>query len=684
MTVTKGPPRRSSIDGQVGHNSNGNVIGQYIIYIGRLSLPLWVLLSIGSLLFTTNLGGYLYLIRGLETVIPRPQTGPMDSALNVLVASFGEQTAGRDGPITPFEDGTKLAHELVDRLERAREQAVALTWGDVEFRFVNEVIAGDKGARQEHAAALAAKYRADVVIYGHFTHSRHFLPEFFISPRLGGSAELVTRGEPSGQSEHSGASAFGSPIAVPSRRFMDWAERRATVMASLGLRFDALTNFLFGLALYKGGNYSDAITMLQESLALDGAWKDLRGKPSDIGKEVVYLWIGTAAVEHARIRADEDLLCPVSLLAADGSSGDAERCAEAAYKQALAINDTYARARIGEGNIWFQRAERAIQAEDSTAACAALDRAKELYTVALDEGQSRPEGAYVTAKAHLNLGLSHAHGFRHSCGEASLARKELTAAVEMFRAQAGLQDAPFLRYIGTSALYQIGLLDLKEGHPLSAAERFQEVIAATGPYEPGEDWWREVRWFALSQQGQAFLDADKLEEAAAAFQQVVGAHEESLFLNDYVAADAYHSLGVIHNLTARYEQAIAVLTEGISVLNQAANPDDPYVDSALWPMRLELGDAYFNSAAAHAERLDLALAQYQAVRNRFEPDRDSLSSREYYTLGMAYCRIGRAFVAKGDTAAATALAEQVTTIPRLQGYEQTCNELRHAGTYASY
>jgi tetratricopeptide (TPR) repeat protein len=672
----KGLLRGNVINGHVGQHSNGNVIGQYIIYIGKLSLPLWLLLSIASVVLSTNLGGTLLVMSGISQLLPQAPSGPMDSALNVLVTSFGEQTSSQEGPITPFEDGTKLAEELANKLTQAERETAAVAWGDVEFRAVDEVVVGDAGERQERAAELAQKYRADVVIYGHFSYSRQFLPEFFISPRLGGRGELVTT-EPAAKSENTGSSAFGGPIAIPSRRFMDWAERRAVVMASLGSRFDALTRFLFGLALYKGGSYSDAVTMLEASLALPEAWKDLRDRPSDSGKEVVYLWIGTAAVEHARVSPGARLACPAELIDTSAGPVDGERCAEAAYERALVINGIYARARIGKGNIWFQRAERAMSAEGKATACMALERAREGYDVALSEGHSRPDSAYVTAKAHLNLGLSHAHAFRLGCGEVSLARNELTAAIAIFRAQADTQDVPFLRYIGTSALYQLGLLDLQEGRPLDAIERFGEVVVATGPYEPGEDWWRDVRWFALSQQGQADLDTKDLDHAVDAYQQVIDAYEQSLFLNDYIAADTYHGLGAIYNLKAHYEEAVITLKKGIKLLEeQIADPADH--DSAIRIMHLELGDAYFNSAEGRPERLALALKEYEDIRNRYKPNLERLSSQEFYNLGMAYCRIGRIRSTLDDMAGAAALATEVAAIPRLRGYEGTCNELRRA------
>lgn len=676
--MTRWLRRRDVIVGRLGSGASGNAIGKFIIQIGTLSLPLWLLAGIASLL----LGGDLGTLWMTSQLIPRPDTGPMSGVLNVLVASFGEQGEGPDSPIGAFEDGRELARDLVARLADERRWPPQLSPGDVRFRFVDQVIAGAPERRQEQAARLAAAHSADIVIHGYFTHGRQFVPELFVSPRLSGGEELYRGAEHLGQGENSGAAAFGEPIGVASWRFGDWPDRRSAVMARLGARFEALTRVLFGLALFKTGRYELAAGLLHRALTTPEAWRDQRGQPSEAGKEVVYLWIGTAAAEHARVSPGAPFACPAGVGggasdAGKSDAGAAEGCAEGAYARALAIDGSYARARIGRGNIWFRRGERAAAAGETGAACAAFERARGAYAEALDPGQSFPRSAYGPAKAQLNLGLTLAHASRLGCGDPDQARAHLREALRRFREQEQGPDAPFLRYIGASALYQLGLLDLAEGRVADAAAALEATIASAGPHTPGEEWWRPIRWFAASQLGQAALEAGDRERAAAAYRQVVEAYGHGIFINDYVGVDAYHSLGAIYNRQERHDAAIAALERGLALMEQHIAPEDPYRETTIWTLRLELGDAYFNQAGGDAGLVRRAHDQYRVVVERFEPAIPDLTSQQYYTLGMAYCRLGRTLAAMGDQAAAAALAQRVAATPRLRGYEQTCHELRH-------
>ncbi len=373
-----------SISGTIGNNVQGAIIGknifQNIIVVGTVKipvLPVLVLIMIvvaAAIFFGTRLLG------------PDRMTG----TFNLAVAEFGQEQAG--GRVVSSESGRLISQRLYEGLQIEFDSLPAAdranfhpqVWQDsldiTQKRVKIGIIPGDSvQARWTAACALAEKINAGVMIYGNLpaeSNGGEFIPEYAIcnNASLGVDAyeiigaHQVVEGLPAQL-----VSQIGKPDVdlAANMRINSWSS--------------ALTSFSVGIMYDLQGRPDLALPVFQQARGqLDAA-------SGPVGA-VLWFFIGR----------EELILSAVSSTnAADDSVRVAHLAnAQAAFEAALQRNPAYARAQIGLGGVYLDRAQhippaQRLQTPDLSAALSA-------YQQAVNDAPGSP-GAYIDSKARLSL-----------------------------------------------------------------------------------------------------------------------------------------------------------------------------------------------------------------------------------------------------------------------------------------
>jgi tetratricopeptide (TPR) repeat protein len=275
---------------------------------------------------------------------------------NVIVSEFdGMDSAGR-----PVENATAqgVSSNLYEELKRELSGMSGLP--RIEMFGPSDVgrIGGTSGDERARAAEkLAAERNANLVIYGSLgADGRSIQPTFYVTPSLIQGAQELT-----------GAFRLGSPV----KSDADSAYVPIDLRRRLQERTTGITAFVAGLTWLALKQYPKSQADFQ--IAVDSA-----GWPNSDGKEVVYLFRGTAAA----------------------ASGDLD-LAESSYARSVELNGEYGRALYGLGLVDVMRAGRC---ESGKANADRLHDAHDRFEAAL-QAADQPILANVPAKAHLGLGV---------------------------------------------------------------------------------------------------------------------------------------------------------------------------------------------------------------------------------------------------------------------------------------
>jgi tetratricopeptide (TPR) repeat protein len=261
---------------------------------------------------------------------PRPMTGD----LNIAVAQF----AGVDARGRPVDspEARSLSQSFHDQLG-ADLDSIRQNGFDVQLRgpdATGPLPGSTPEQRAVAASATARRIDATVIIYGTLDVSvpGQFTPEFYVSERkLEGAEEFL------------GQHSLGSAVNVLHDITSNGVARKVVRDQLLG-RTGALAEFVVGLG------YS---TLDDWALAGEHFRKADRGDwPEGDGKEILYLFLGNAAVKTGDLNA-----------------------ATTWFDRALALSPDYSRARVGRAETLLQRSRGDCEAEktDGVGLAAALD-----------------------------------------------------------------------------------------------------------------------------------------------------------------------------------------------------------------------------------------------------------------------------------------------------------------------
>jgi tetratricopeptide (TPR) repeat protein len=356
--------------------------------------------------FVTLVVATLAVERSVDAVLgffERP--AQMTADLNVVVTEFdGRDASGRPVASAPAR---ALAEDLAEVLEVDLRNELAQSRTTVAVRLPADAgrLSGDTSAgRAAAAATLAADVGADVVVYGSLDATRTELqPEMYVSEGLLADAEELL-----------GSMRLGPPIRATAAIDEEPAER-AEMRAQVVTRAGALASLIVGLSELRSADYGPADEYLE---AAASRWGDAPGK------EVVYLFRGgAAAVDH---RLD-----------------DAERW----FNEALALNPSYGRARMGLAEVAFQRAKGSCEWNDPSVDAEGLTRALDEYRAA---GTATDDGEAVSAVARAQLGMARIYACMGQAGIGgdswAAAEREATAVISAYEA-----DDKLLRELAAEA-----------------------------------------------------------------------------------------------------------------------------------------------------------------------------------------------------------------------------------------
>jgi len=322
----------------------------------------WLLYAIGMIGLVSALLVIYQSTRPLFTPKVR-----MSGDFNVAVATFGQLTD--ENHVTASAEASELAESVYramnDELKLLTTTAEAHNASfDIQVMSPSQTGKINGATREERARAaqrLASDINADVIVYGNLKSGAtgsSFVPEFYLADRkLSDATELV------GQYE------FGSSIETSADIASNMAAR-SELRNRLLQRTGAVARFVIGLSYYALERFDDADRYFQQ--ASNSAWQDTDGK------EVVFHFLGNTALRLNKLSSAEEF-----------------------YRRALKLNPEYARARLGDAEVLYQKS-RGSCSPGHVSDAAGLQEAERLY---LSAGQARFQPALSDIQTKTAYGL---------------------------------------------------------------------------------------------------------------------------------------------------------------------------------------------------------------------------------------------------------------------------------------
>jgi len=383
---------------------------------------------------------------------PQPPT-PMRGALNLAVADFasadsrGGQAAKATAKLAT-DVATSVADLLGQQLQPLADRLRIELRGPGQFP---QIQGTSQTARAQTAKERAKEIDADIVVHGMLITDGNMTtlqPELYLSDRIHGDA-----GETVG--DHQWGSALDLPGDPESNPLVtqQFGER-------LSARTKALASMVLGIWYYQARQHSVALRHLNVA-AENPEWQD------EVGKELVYLFLGNAA-EH---RAQQ--------LRQQRHPAAARRWfAEAIgyYQEALSINRQSARA-------WYGIAEaRFLQVGIS---CQPNRINRRLLAQVIGDLQQAQQATYRPALANLDTKIAFGLGRTHVCmtlagvtDRRAEAQHQLAIAISAYK-PAKPEDASTRRHrhIAAEAYAQRGLLAVTYADAPDSRARYLRAVA---------------------------------------------------------------------------------------------------------------------------------------------------------------------------------------------------------------
>lgn len=396
-----------SIAGTIGDNAQGVVVGknvfQSIVVIGTLKIPVLPVLVL------------IVLVIAVATFFGLRLLGPeqMSGSFNLAVAEFGQVDAS--GRVISSPKGQLISQRLyeglkieLDSLSPAdRANFHPQVWQDsldiTQKRVKIGIIPGDTPqARWSAACALAQKIHAGVMVYGNLpadSSQAAFIPEFAIcvDPALRVDADEIV-----------GTHQVFDGLPAQLIGQMGRPDTDLAVNLRVNSWSNDLSLFSIGIMYDLQGRSDLALGVFQQA-------RDQMKTGSDAAGEVLWFFIG---------REELILANPVSQTTSASERAAHLANAQEAFEEALRRNPNYARAHIGLGGVYFDRAQETPPADRLKNND--LSKAIQEYQQALDDAPGSP-GALLEPKAHLSLVSAWILQ-----GEAQSALGQLAAAGEIF------------------------------------------------------------------------------------------------------------------------------------------------------------------------------------------------------------------------------------------------------------
>ncbi len=393
----------------------------------------------------TALATLLTLIWGLQPFIhTTPAPTLMTGDFNIAIADFG--TLDNQGRPLNSADAHALAQSIYDQLH-IELQSIEKSGFDIQLRPPGQIgrLTGSTPAqRAATAAATAGRIRADVIVYGTLQTGApgEFVPEFFVSEnKLQGAEEFV------------GDYQLGSAIQLVGDISRNPVARKDLRDQLLG-RTGSLAEFVVALGYSALEQWQPAFDNFRTAEAGVG-W------PERDGKEVLYLFLGNAAVKLGNLDS-----------------------AKKFYDRALSINPEYSRARIGVAEVLLQRSRGTCEAGSADAG--GLTKSLAMFETARS-ARVQPLLADIATK------IAYGEGRAYLCLSQALAADHWADAERSLRQVVDAFDKgnPRVRTMAAESHAGIGFLSLPaagDAYPVdrlhSAFDEYEKAIALFPQRDP--------------------------------------------------------------------------------------------------------------------------------------------------------------------------------------------------------
>ncbi len=358
---------------------------------GRTEIISGTKIQIGTLVIPAiPLLGLFFLLVAVALVLGWSQLGPTEmpsGSFNVVVAEIGQKDT--NGQVHPSEDGKQLSQwiftELKNEYKDLPQNSEVTVWHDSLGWTEKRVLIGVISSQAE-AAALARKINANLVIYGNLVageNTTSFVPEFYVT-QLRGEADEID--------EISGPYQLGAPIPLNLPLNIGDPVLIASLKPEVSLRAKALRWFTLGFIWDLAGKTTTALKTFQQAEKDLEDWGE-RGQ----GKEILYYFIGREALFLSRSEEEAQKVFT--------SAEEARTEAEKYFRKALGSNPDYARAYLGLGGVFFQRA-RAVQSQSPPQSLTLAESAIAQYKLALANARKLP-GEQVPLEARFGLAVAY-------------------------------------------------------------------------------------------------------------------------------------------------------------------------------------------------------------------------------------------------------------------------------------
>lgn len=457
--------------GQVEEGGRNVVIGKNIIQIGSLQIPLWlasvvgitlVLITVGTLTSTGVLGGILYTIRQptatpLPTLIPTPiptatpaptptRVTLQGGFIKIVVADISKQLA--DGTQAESKFGQEMSGQIYEQLQAEYDQHRDLkqgALGEVKIWSGSTLPAADNRplrwvdgktakAREQNAEQMANEIGADLLIYGHVTEET---PASLV-------LEFYYRSQPN-RVEIDGAQGryqLGLPLPLPDSVESDATFARLSIGLELNTRIKTLAWLTVALVYSMLEQHQQALDLLRQGD------EQLSQTPNVEGAEIYNYFIGREAAALRNFALAEEY-----------------------FNKAKAANSHYARAYMGLGMLYYDRAQlyylnlpgqtaptecvttANLAGGDQSAEAAAADiqRAVAAYEQALQFAADLPAYPPIESVAQLALAT-----VRQLHGQSLNFAKDFAAAQAEYQAAATQLEALLPTFLGVDYLRYAG------------------------------------------------------------------------------------------------------------------------------------------------------------------------------------------------------------------------------------
>lgn len=314
------------------------------------------------------------------TPAPTPTLLPLPDGFNIGVAQFARLDDISD------ENSQQLSQWLFDTVVRNiqnnfSEEISLHVRGPAE---IGPIVGKDEQSWAEHAATLAKRHNLKILIYGVMGRGQSSIylePSFFV---------------PYDQKRFDYVRELGGSTRFGARLPLDLPLTDSTLLTTNRIllnRAQALSHILLGLSDFFLRRYVEANEDFGRALTVSS-------EADPAGQEVIYLLLGAA---HVRTT---DQYLPGT---ANWQAGFLQ--AQQAFSQALTLKPEYARAHLGLGTVWLNRAKSftdtgLITSVDAVLLQTAVDEYKSALMAA-----DRPFLAHVPEKAYYQLGQTYQLGY---------------------------------------------------------------------------------------------------------------------------------------------------------------------------------------------------------------------------------------------------------------------------------